>query len=133
MISLASVAAYAEQWPGHSYSVEPLELIELLVERDELKGECNKATERLFQFQAAAIDLSAKLDDAKALVEKYAATAETATKQATRCLDRAEAAKAQVARLRAALEDIARGDYSDPFCMRTPEERARAGLSETAL
>lgn len=35
---------------------------------------------------------------------------------------------AEIERLRAALEDIARGDYSDPMCQRTPEARARAAL-----
>jgi hypothetical protein len=33
------------------------------------------------------------------------------------------------AALRAALADIARGDYSDPLCMRTPEQRAREALA----
>lgn len=33
------------------------------------------------------------------------------------------------AALRAALSDIARGDYSDPLCMRTPEQRAREALA----
>jgi hypothetical protein len=32
-------------------------------------------------------------------------------------------------RLRAALADIARGDYSDPLCQRTPEQRARDALA----
>ena len=31
--------------------------------------------------------------------------------------------------LRAALADIARGDYSDPLCMKTPEQRAREALA----
>ena len=35
----------------------------------------------------------------------------------------------EVTRLRAALADIARGDYSDPICMRTPEQRAREALA----
>lgn len=29
-----------------------------------------------------------------------------------------------------ALEDIARGDYSDPLCMKTPEERAREAIAK---
>jgi len=33
-------------------------------------------------------------------------------------------------RLREALADIARGDYSDPLCQRTPEQRARDALAE---
>lgn len=37
-------------------------------------------------------------------------------------------AKAELERLREALEDIARGDYSDPMCQRTPEAQARAAL-----
>lgn len=32
-------------------------------------------------------------------------------------------------RLREALADIARGDYSDPLCQRTPEQRAREALA----
>lgn len=32
-------------------------------------------------------------------------------------------------RLREALADIARGDYSDPLCQRTPEQRARDALA----
>lgn len=32
--------------------------------------------------------------------------------------------------LLAALEDIARGDYSDPLCMRTPEQRAREAIAK---
>ena len=35
----------------------------------------------------------------------------------------------EIATLRAALADIARGDYSDPLCMRTPEQRAREALA----
>jgi hypothetical protein len=35
-------------------------------------------------------------------------------------------------RLREALADIARGDYSDPLCQRTPEQRAREALAERA-
>lgn len=35
---------------------------------------------------------------------------------------------AEVERLREALRDIERGDYSDPMCERTPEQRARAAL-----
>ena len=35
---------------------------------------------------------------------------------------------AEIERLREALEDIARGDYSDPMCERTPEQRAREAL-----
>lgn len=34
----------------------------------------------------------------------------------------------EIERLRAALRDIARGDYSDPLCQRTPEQRARDAL-----
>lgn len=37
-------------------------------------------------------------------------------------------AAAEVERLRAALRDIERGDYSDPMCERTPEQRAREAL-----
>lgn len=37
----------------------------------------------------------------------------------------------EIWRLRAALADIARGDYSDPFCQRTPEQRARDALNDT--
>jgi len=33
-------------------------------------------------------------------------------------------------RLRAALADIARGDYSDPLCMKTPEQRAREAIAK---
>ena len=29
-----------------------------------------------------------------------------------------------------ALEDIARGDYSDPLCMKTPEQRAREAIAK---
>ena len=47
--------------------------------------------------------------------------AETA-RQAARLLD-------ENLRLREALADIARGDYSDPFCQRTPEQRARDALA----
>lgn len=32
--------------------------------------------------------------------------------------------------LLAALEDIARGDYSDPLCKRTPEQRAREAIAK---
>jgi hypothetical protein len=32
--------------------------------------------------------------------------------------------------LLAALEDIARGDYSDPLCMKTPEQRAREAIAK---
>jgi hypothetical protein len=32
--------------------------------------------------------------------------------------------------LLAALEDIARGDYSDPLCMQTPEQRAREAIAK---
>lgn len=35
----------------------------------------------------------------------------------------------EIARLRRALADIARGDYSDPLCQRTPEQRAREALT----
>ncbi len=35
---------------------------------------------------------------------------------------------AEVERLREALRDIERGDYSDPMCVRTPEQRAREAL-----
>jgi hypothetical protein len=35
----------------------------------------------------------------------------------------------EIERLRAALRDIAAGDYSDPFCKRTPEQRARDALA----
>ncbi len=34
----------------------------------------------------------------------------------------------EIERLRAALQDIERGDYSDPMCERTPEQRARDAL-----
>lgn len=37
-------------------------------------------------------------------------------------------AAAEVERLREALRDIERGDYSDPMCKRTPEQRARDAL-----
>lgn len=37
-------------------------------------------------------------------------------------------AAAEVEKLRAALRDIERGDYSDPMCERTPEQRAREAL-----
>ena len=46
--------------------------------------------------------------------------AETA-RQAARLLD-------ENLRLREALADIARGDYSDPLCMKTPEQRAREAI-----
>lgn len=36
----------------------------------------------------------------------------------------------EIVRLREALEDIARGDYSDPMCERTPEQRAREALED---
>lgn len=36
--------------------------------------------------------------------------------------------QAEVERLREALRDIERGDYSDPMCERTPEQRAREAL-----
>ena len=36
---------------------------------------------------------------------------------------------ARLAAAREALADIARGDYSDPFCKRTPEQRARDALA----
>jgi hypothetical protein len=36
----------------------------------------------------------------------------------------------EVERLRAALADIARGDYSDPLCMKTPEQRAREAIAK---
>jgi hypothetical protein len=36
-------------------------------------------------------------------------------------------------RLREALSDIARGDYSDPLCRRTPEQRAREALAENTV
>lgn len=32
--------------------------------------------------------------------------------------------------MKAALDDIAKGDYSDPFCKRTPEQRARDALAQ---
>lgn len=41
---------------------------------------------------------------------------------------RREQGRALAERLREALRDIASGDYSDPLCMRTPEERARMAL-----
>ena len=44
-------------------------------------------------------------------------------RQATRLLN-------ENTRLREALADIARGDYSDPLCRRTPEQRAREALAE---
>jgi hypothetical protein len=37
--------------------------------------------------------------------------------------------KAENERLCEALADIARGDYSDPLCQRTPEQRAREALA----
>jgi hypothetical protein len=42
------------------------------------------------------------------------------------------AATREIDRLRAALADIARGDYSDPLCQRTPEQRARDALAHKA-
>ena len=39
-----------------------------------------------------------------------------------------EMLRAEVERLREALRDIERGDYSDPMCERTPEQRAREAL-----
>ena len=42
-----------------------------------------------------------------------------------------ERLRADAAALREALEDIARGDYSDPMCTLTPEGRARAALAAT--
>lgn len=45
-------------------------------------------------------------------------------RQATRLLN-------ENLRLREALADIARGDYSDPLCQRTPEQRARDALANT--
>lgn len=50
------------------------------------------------------------------------------------CADRArdeaiEALRVENERLRVALRDIAAGDYSDPFCKRTPEQRARDALA----
>ena len=45
-------------------------------------------------------------------------------RQAARLLD-------ENLRLREALADIARGDYSDPLCRRTPEQRAREALAPT--
>jgi hypothetical protein len=42
---------------------------------------------------------------------------------------RLEQAEDEVERLREALADIARGDYSDPLCQRTPEQRAREALA----
>ena len=36
--------------------------------------------------------------------------------------------RAEIERLRAELRDIERGDYSDPMCERTPEQRARDAL-----
>lgn len=38
----------------------------------------------------------------------------------------------EIDRLREALADIARGDYSDPLCQRTPEQRARDALTPPA-
>jgi hypothetical protein len=40
------------------------------------------------------------------------------------------ALRAENERLREALADIARGDYSDPLCQRTPEQRARDALAQ---
>ena len=39
-----------------------------------------------------------------------------------------DAERAENERLREALRDIERGDYSDPMCVRTPEQRAREAL-----
>ena len=36
----------------------------------------------------------------------------------------------EVERLRAENADIARGDYSDPLCMTTPEQRAREAIAK---
>jgi len=41
-----------------------------------------------------------------------------------------EALVAAAPDLLAALEDIARGDYSDPFCRLTPEQRARDAIAK---
>lgn len=38
----------------------------------------------------------------------------------------------EIERLREALTDIARGDYSDPMCMKTPEQRARDALASSS-
>lgn len=44
-------------------------------------------------------------------------------------LARLAALRVENERLRAALVEIASGDYSDPFCKRTPEQRARDALA----
>jgi hypothetical protein len=54
-------------------------------------------------------------------VERLRAEAKRA-RQATRLLN-------ENTRLREALADIARGDYSNPLCQRTPEQRARDALA----
>jgi len=45
-----------------------------------------------------------------------------------RLLDRLDSQTEEIERLREALRDIERGDYSDPMCERTPEQRARDAL-----
>jgi hypothetical protein len=70
-------------------------------------------------------------------VERLRAKAERADEEATKLANSDLATTEQVIRalrvenerLRAALADIARGDYSDPFCMKTPEQRAREALA----
>lgn len=81
----------------------------------------------LAELQAAAADFEERGGDSERL--KAAALAYAAAAAPT-SLDWAE----RVHHLEEALRDIARGDYSDPLCQRTPEERARAALnSDTAM
>lgn len=60
----------------------------------------------------------------------------TVTSECPKCLraevnrltDELDATRTEMKRLREALRDIERGDYSDPMCVRTPEQRAREAL-----
>ena len=47
-------------------------------------------------------------------------------------LARLQHCERRLAQVEGALADIARGDYSDPLCMKTPEQRARQALAAWA-
>ncbi len=87
-------------------------------------------------IDAVCDDLRALLDEVERLKNELAMTQQVSGELCEKCgwamrfpneLCRCEL-QSEVERLRDALTDIASGDYSDPFCMKTPEARARAAL-----
>jgi len=102
-------------------------------ERDDAKAQHNEALNMCASYMRHLHKAEAERDESRRLLSELLARIhrDGGHYEIVWGRDKATAdADTIVLRMLAALQDIAEGDYSDPLCMKTPEQRAREALGE---